>query len=171
MEQESVLTYKALSQGRFLEKENSQQKQNAMSALLGFLDFCKKDFDSEVGEELLEKFDETVKRHLLDCKTDSTKYTKKSHLKHWHKYYAQNLQTRTINTKGHNFKSFVLGKLATMGKDPNWLMKQVGSRTVYGWFSDSKIPFYPAYRSKDLVCAVSNTLGFENDFLCAIAQL
>ncbi len=162
---ESVLTYKALSQGRFLEKENSQQKQNAMSALLGFLDFCKKDFDSEVGEELLEKFDETVKRHLLNCKTDSTKYTKKSHLNHWRKYYAQSLQSRTVSIKNHNFKSFVLEKLATMGKEHFWLSKQAGSRTVYGWFSDNKIPLYPSLRSKDLVCSVSRILGFEDNFL------
>jgi len=165
MKQESALTYRDLSLGRFLDQENSQQKKNSMSALMGFLEFCKKDFDCVVGQELLEGFDEAVDRHLLDCKTDSTKYTKKSHLKQWHKYYAQNLQARTINTKNHNFKSFVLEKLKTIGKDPNWLMKQVGSRTVYGWFSDGEIPFYPAYRSKDLVCAVSNILGFENDFL------
>lgn len=164
MGQESIISYRQLISCRFT-NEDSQQKRNALSALNGYLEFCKKNLDSEIGREILEDFDEIVERSLLGCSSDSTKYTKKSHLKKWHTFFAQQLQTKVVDVKKHNFKSFVLELLRTKGKDPYWLMKETNSKAVYHWFMDMKIQNYPSLRSKDVVCLTSKVLGLEENFL------
>lgn len=164
MEHNLTLTYNDLVLSRFEGQGESQQKRNAVSALLGFLDFLKKDFTCVVGPEFLEDFAEGVNRYLLYCKSESTRYTKKSHLKHWQKFYTQQVQSITVSTEGHNFKSFVQQKLVSMGKNPWWLKQQTGSTNAYNWFMNFSNQ-YPSDRSKELVCAVSTLLGFEKKFL------
>lgn len=165
MGQESIISYRQIIASMFPENEETQQKRNALSALNGYLEFCKKNFDSEIGRELLEDFDETAERSLLGCSSDNTKYTKKSHLKKWHTFYAQQLQAKAVDVKKHNFKSYVLETLRVKGKEPYWLLKETGSRTAYRWFMDFKVESYPSLRSKDLVCLTSKALGLEENFL------